>query len=107
MKRPLLIRFGLIGFVITVGIYAAQAVLPYSEIPSRTEIVVGIVSLTLCPPGLLTVPFFDIDPLSVSGAVLWLIIGLINSALYVAIGALAASFFANRRKARQQGGPPG
>jgi hypothetical protein len=87
-KRRLIIGFALLGLAITGTIYAANAFIPHSETPSRTEIFLGVVSVVLCPPGLLTVPLFDIESDTVPGAILWLIVGLLNSALYAAIGAL-------------------
>jgi len=91
-KRRLIIGFALLGLAITAAIYAVMSFIPYSETPSRTEIFLGAVSLILCPPGLLTVPLFDIEPYTIPGAVLWLIVGLMNSALYAAIGALIGRF---------------
>jgi hypothetical protein len=50
------------------------------------SVVLGVISVVLCPPGLLSIPLFDIEPYSVPGIVLWLIIGLVNSGLYAGIG---------------------
>lgn len=87
-ERRLIVGFSLLGLAITALIYGAILFLPFSETPSRREIFLGFVSVILCPPGLLTVPLFDADPRTTSGAALWLVIGLLNSALYAAIGAL-------------------
>jgi hypothetical protein len=91
-RRRLTIGLALFGLAITAAIYASMPFTPYSEPPSRTEIVLGLVSVILCPPGLLTVPLFDIDAYTPGGAVLWLLIGLINSGWYAVIGAVVGRF---------------
>ena len=87
-ERRLIVGLSLLGLAITASIYGATLFLPFSETPSRAELFVGGVSIVLCPPSLLTIPLFDADPHTTGGAALWLVIGLLNSALYAAIGAL-------------------
>jgi hypothetical protein len=91
-RRRLVIGVAFFGLAITAAIYASIPFIPYSESPSRTEIVLGVVSVILCPPGLLTVPLFDIDAYTPGGAVLWLLIGLINAGWYAVIGAVVGTF---------------
>jgi len=97
-KRRFIIGFALLGLAITASIYAANLLTPYSEVPSRAEIFLGIVSVVLCPPSLLTVPLFDADVHTASGAALWLVIGLLNSTLYAAVGALVVHFHRKSEK---------
>ena len=98
--RRLIIGLALLGLAIAAAIYSAMSFIPYSEIPSRTEILLGGVSLVLCSPSLLTIPLFDTGAYTAPGAILWLLIGLMNSALYAMIGVLIGRF---RRKSA--GGP--
>jgi hypothetical protein len=91
-KRRLMICLALLGLTITAVIYTIMSFIPYSETPSRTEIFLGGVSLILCQPSFLTIPLFDINAYTAPGAILWLLIGLMNSALYAAIGALIGKF---------------
>jgi hypothetical protein len=103
-RRRLIIGLALLGLAITAAIYASIPFTPYSEPPSGTTIALGFVSIILCPPGLLTVPLFDIDAYTPGGAVLWLLIGLINAGLYAVIGALVGSFL---WKSGDPSAPPG
>ena len=94
-KRRFVIGLALLGLAIAALIYGAMSLISYSQTPSRTEIFLGVVSIVLCPPSLLTGPLIDVEPNTGQGAFLWLIVGLLNSALYAAIGALIVLF---RRK---------
>ncbi len=76
------------ALAITALIYAANCLWPYTETASWGETFIGVISTVLCPPGLLIVPFIDIEPFTISGAFLWLIVGLLNSALYATIGTI-------------------
>jgi len=49
--------------------------------------------MVLCPPALLSVALIDIEPRSIAFVLLWLVIGLSNSALYAAIGAGISRMF--------------
>jgi hypothetical protein len=91
-RRRLIISLAFLGLAITALIYAAMSLMPYSETPSRTEIFLGVVSVVLCPPSLLTVPLFDIDPYTAQGAILWLLIGLMNAGWYAVVGAVVGRF---------------
>ena len=53
---------------------------------------VGRYFRNLRPPSLLSIPLFDIEPYPVGGAIFWLIIGLMNSALYAAVGSVVGRF---------------
>jgi hypothetical protein len=54
---------------------------------SFVVLVLGGATLLLCPGSLLFVTAFDIEPQTVGFAVMWLIIGLINCAVYAVVGA--------------------
>jgi hypothetical protein len=95
-KRGRLITgFAALGFAIAAIIYASIAFTPVSDPPSRTEIFLGVISVVLCPSSLLSIPLFDIEPYTIPGVIVWFTIGLINSALYAAIGAVVARFVRN------------
>jgi hypothetical protein len=91
-RRRLVIGVALFGLAITALLYASIPFVPNLEPPSRAEIALGVASVILCPPGLLTVPLFDIDAYTPGGAVLWLLIGLINAGWYAVIGAVVGRF---------------
>ncbi len=48
--------------------------------------VLWIALMILCPPSLIFVPLIDVEPGTAGFAVTWLVIALVNSALYAAIG---------------------
>ena len=91
-RRQFIIGLAVFGLAITAFIYASATFIPDSEPPSRTEIFLGVLSIILCPPSLLSVALFDIDAYTIPGAILWLIIGLINSGLYAAVGVVISIF---------------
>jgi hypothetical protein len=50
------------------------------------------VALALCPGSLLFVTWIDIEPQTTTFAIMWMVIGLINFALYGAIGSVVSRF---------------
>jgi len=93
--RRLIIGLAVLGFAMAAIVYASIAFTPVSEPPTQVEIFLGIISVILCPSALLSIPLFDIEPYTIPGAIVWLTIGLINSALYAAIGTVIARFVRN------------
>jgi hypothetical protein len=104
MQRVTKLKFSLaiLGFAVTAVIYIAGSLVHAPENPTRVEAVLGVISLILCPPGLLAVPLFDIDPYTRPGVVLWLIIASMNSGLYAAAGVLLARRFCSMRNGREE-----
>jgi hypothetical protein len=90
--RQLTIRLALLGLLITAAIYISIAYTPYTNTPNAAETLGGAMVVILCPPSLLAIPLFDIEPYSMPGAVLWSFIGLLNMGLYAVVGAVVGRF---------------
>lgn len=73
-----------VGFLVGVLIWTYELLTAHSSGPINMRL--STVFVVLCPPGLLEVPFFDLDPWTLDHSVLWLVISLLNAALYAAIG---------------------
>lgn len=78
--------FGLFGLATTVALYVSIPYTNYIKPSKVTETFLGIMAACLCPPGLLSIAFFDIEPYSAAGATLWCVIALINTGLYTIVG---------------------
>ena len=50
------------------------------------DAVMWIALMILCPPSLIFVPLIDVEPGTINFAVTWLVIAVVNSALYALIG---------------------
>ena len=87
-RRRLTIALASIGFAVTAVIYASIGFTRTTGSSSERSVVLGVIAVVLCPPGLLSIPLFDIEPYSPPGAALWLIIALMNSGLYGGVGTL-------------------
>ena len=74
----------------TLGLAIAGGVCVYFAFPWRTtdlDILVGELSLILCPPSILCLLYCGHEIVSGPAAGIWCVIGLTNSALYAIIGA--------------------
>lgn len=98
-RRKVVLAFTALGFLVAVFIWA------YCELTAQTLAPINMrlwtVLIALCPPSLLTVPLFDVDPGTLDFALLWLVIALVNCALYGAIGWVAAMWYGYIRSARK------
>jgi drug/metabolite transporter (DMT)-like permease len=89
-RRRLAIGLAILGLVIAVAFALYFETDPR---PGSTAAVwSGMIALFLCPGSLLFVTAIDIEPQTSAFAVMWLIIGLINFALYGGIGLLIGQF---------------
>jgi hypothetical protein len=91
-QRRLIIGFAFLGLAIASAIYISIAYTHYTTTPSAAQTLGGAVVVILCPPSLLAIPLFDIEPYSMPGAVLWSFIGLLNMGLYAVVGAVVGRF---------------
>ena len=80
-----ILRFALLGLAIAAVSFGISEVDPAPG--SSAAIVIGVVTIILCPGSLLFVTAFDIEPQTTGFTIMWLIIGLINFAVYAVIGA--------------------
>jgi hypothetical protein len=79
----------IIGFGVT-GLGIAGALFSYLEFTNYRPLRPALLgaAIIFCPLSLLSVFFLDIEPHTAEEVLGWFVIGLINSALYGAIGAL-------------------
>ena len=89
-RRKLTIGLALCGLIIAGAFFAYSETDPPPQ--SRTALLAGVAALVLCPGSLLFVTWIDIEAQTTASAVMWLIIGLINFALYGAIGTVVGRF---------------
>jgi drug/metabolite transporter (DMT)-like permease len=89
-RRKLAISLALVGLLIAAVFFAYFETDPRPGSP--TALLAGGLALVLCPGSLLFVTWIDIEPQTSAFAVMWLIIGLINFALYGGIGLLVSRF---------------
>ena len=78
-------RFAALGLAIAAGIYTYFAF--FAVRSTDLDILVGEVSLILCPPSLLCLWYCGHDVATGFAAAIWSVIGPLNAALYALIGA--------------------
>ncbi len=79
-----ILRFAALGLAIAAGIYAYFAFLTVRT--TDLDILVGKVSLILCPPSLLCLLYCGHDIVTGPNAGIWGVIALTNAALYAMVG---------------------
>jgi hypothetical protein len=89
-RRQLTLGFALLGFVIAAAFFAYFETDPAPQSP--VAVWTGVVALVLCPASLLFVTAIDIEVQTTAFTIMWSIVGLINVALYVAVGAIIGIF---------------
>lgn len=89
-RRKFAISLALVGLLIAAVFFAYFETDPRPG--SLAALVAGGLALFLCPGSLLFVTWIDIEPQTSAFAVMWLIIGLINVALYGGIGLIVSRF---------------
>ncbi len=89
-RRKLTISLALLGLAIATAFFAYFETDPRPG--SATAVWSGVIALFLCPGSLLFVTWIDIEPQTTAFAMMWLVIALINFALYGAIGAVVGRF---------------
>lgn len=83
-----IIGFGLLGLVVAAVSYAYQAFSDYTQPMNIFKDALILVSLILCPPQLLFTFCIDCEVVGRDGFIMYSIIGVLNAALYAAIGAV-------------------
>lgn len=86
------------GFFVAVFFWAYTVVEAKSTKPISPA--VDLAGVILCPPLLLQVLFFDIDPRSLDFAGLWFVISVLNGALYAGVGWLVSLWWCGPQKVR-------
>jgi hypothetical protein len=89
-RRKLTVVLAALGFAMAAIIWA------YSELTASSSRPFNLplwgIFIAVCPPSLLTIPLIDVEPGSMDFAITWLIVGLLNSALYSVIGIMIGRF---------------
>jgi hypothetical protein len=87
-RWQLIIGLAVLGLVIATGFFAYFETDPPPG--SSAAIWAAGVALALCPGSLLFVTWLDIEPHTTAFTIMWLVIGLINFAVYGAIGSVVS-----------------
>lgn len=93
IRKPwqIIVGFALLGLAIAAAIYVYSIFYDYTKPPNGSDLAVGIASFVLCPPTLLFVGCIDCEVIGWDGFYMFSIIGLLNAALYAAIGAVVVA----------------
>lgn len=81
---------GLCGFLIGAALYIYSALFDYTKPLTAVDAFIGLLAFIFCPPTLLLVLCIDCQVGGVDGMITFLLLGLMNAALYYAIGSLVA-----------------
>ncbi|HXQ25102.1 MAG TPA: hypothetical protein VN822_01730 [Candidatus Acidoferrales bacterium] len=90
MRKPwqVISGFAVLGLLIAAATYGWSAVHDYTKPMSSVDLLVGIASFILCPPSLLFATCVDCEVIGWGGFYIFATIGMLNAALYAAIGAV-------------------
>ena len=94
--RRMVFRFAAVGLGIPV-VYVVYQMLTDPSQWSPLNNLVGVIFMVLCPPVLLTIPLIDVESGTGRFYVVWMIVALLNAAIYAAIG----SAYVRLRKKRE------
>ena len=90
-RRRLTIALAAMGFVMAAVIWAYSE-LTDSSPPKPFNSTLWTAFMILCPPSVLSIPLIDVEPGSSDFAIMWSVIGLVNSGLYAVIGMIVGRF---------------
>lgn len=91
--RSTILRFAVVGFGIAVVFVGFQMLNPSPWSPLNS--ILSAIFMILCPPVLLTFPLLDVEIGTGGFYFLWMIVALLNAALYAVI---ASAYVSMRRK---------
>lgn len=80
--------FALFGLVVAAASYAFAAFDDYTKPMNGFRFALWTTSMILCPPQFLFILCIDCEVIETDGLVMYSIIGVLNAALYAAIGAM-------------------
>ena len=89
-RRRLAIGLAVFGLLVAAAFFAYFETDP--PLGNPTVLWVAEIALFLCPGSLLFVTSIDIEPQTTGFAIMWLLIGLMNLAVYGAIGVVVGRF---------------
>ena len=90
MSKPTRVTIGLAAL----GLAIAAALFAYLEFTNYARLngALLVAAVTLCPPSLLSILFIGVEPHTNDMAFIWLVVALINGALYSAVGSAIGHF---------------
>jgi hypothetical protein len=83
-----IIGFALLGLVIAVICYTYAAFYDYTKPMNGLRFAMVCISMILCPPQLLFAACIDCEVFGRNGFIMYSIVGVLNTALYAAIGSV-------------------
>jgi len=97
MRKPwkIVTMFALFGVVVAAASYAYAAFDDYTKPMNGFRFALWTVSAILCPPQLIFAMCIDCEAIGWDGFIMYSIVGVLNAALYAAVGAI---FVALRRR---------
>ncbi len=90
-SRKIVFGFALLGLAVTGICYAFAALHDYSKPWAGLDSALTLLSVIVCPPQLIFASCIDCEVIGWNGFVQYVIVGLLNTALYAAVGAVVAS----------------
>jgi hypothetical protein len=90
VRKPwqIIVGFALLGLTIAAALYVYAVFYDYTKPLNSIDLVLGIASFILCPPTLLFVTCIDCEVIGWGGVIMYSIIGVLNAALYAAVGSV-------------------
>lgn len=90
-RRRLTMALAAMGFAIAAVIWAYSE-LTDSSPPKPFNSHLWTAFMIFCPSSILSIPMIDVEPGSSDFAIMWLVIGLVNSGLYAVVGMIVGRF---------------
>jgi hypothetical protein len=87
-----IIVFALLGMAIAAICYAYAAFYDYTKPMNGLRFAMVCISVILCPPQLLFATCIDCEVIGRGGFIMYSIVGVLNTALYAAIGSVIVRF---------------
>jgi hypothetical protein len=97
-SRKIVFMFGLLGFAVTGACYAFAALHDYSKPSTGLDSALTFLSIIVCPTQLILAFCIDCEVIGWNGFVLYAIVGVFNTALYAAVGAVVASLWKKSKR---------
>lgn len=90
MHKPwkIITTFALLGLLVAAASYAYAAFYDYSKPMNGLKFALWATSVILCPPQLLYAFCIDCEVIGTNGLFMYSVVGVLNAALYAAIGAI-------------------
>ncbi len=91
-RSRLIVGYAFLGLIIAAAYYMDAVIRDYSKPMGAMATILWILSLVVCPPSLLFAWCLDCEVIGWTGVVIYSIIGVLNAALYAAVGAAVTAW---------------